>query len=441
MIPITLSELLCGSRSNDHPIALRNGVPLRFARFASDVAGIKERVLALGHNRAALVCRDTYAFAVGLFGLLHAGAEVIFPPNHQPGSIESLRGTFDLLVDDAFIAGVEGSTTALTPLAAERLSLEFFTSGSTGAPKRIVKSLAMFELEAKTIEALWGEIGGVRPVFSTVPHSHVYGLTFKLAWPLATGRPFTTETHELWETLTATLLPKAIIVSSPAHLSRLSNLPAIPIERRPSIVFTAGAPLSFSAAAETEMIFGTLPTEIFGSTETGAVATRQQISHDEAWRLFPGITMRYDEDGKLSLLSPFVGSDWLETADIVTPAEGGFHFRGRADRIVKIEGNRISLTDLEAAISRLPWVDTVAAVLIPGSSARLAAAVVLNECGRQQLTALGTFRFSRLLRSTLSDTYDPGSLPRSWRFIENLPSGHLGKRRDADILSLFETTS
>ncbi len=438
MTPVTLSRLLCGSRPDDHPIAFRSRSSLTFARFAADVAGTKERIIGLGHRRIALACRDTYAFAVGFFGLLHSETDIIFPPNSQPGTIEAMHDSFDFLIDDTFIAGVEGRTISLAPLDAERTSLSFFTSGSTGTPKRVLKSLAMFEREAETLERLWGTSAGNGPVLATVPHSHVYGFTFKLTWPLAAGRPFTSETHEFWETLLADLTEGAVVVSSPAHLSRLGALSPVAHALKPSRVLSAGAPLSFEAANEAQAIFGIRPTEIFGSTETGAVATRQQITDDEPWRLLPGISMRVEMDGRLSLLSSFVGNDWIETADIVASAGDGFRFLGRTDRIIKIEGKRVSLPETEQAITCLPWVTEAAAILIPGLPDRLAAAVVLNESGRQQLATLGAFRFSRLLRSALSDTYEPANIPRSWRFIESLPSGNLGKRREADILSLFE---
>jgi hypothetical protein len=63
---------------------------------------------------------------------------------------------------------------------------------------------------------------------------------------------------------------------------------------------------------------------------------------------------------------------------------------------------------------------------------------VPNLEGRERLAALGTFRFGRLLRKGLADMLDPASAPRYWRFVEALPSAELGKRRDGDILKLFE---
>jgi acyl-coenzyme A synthetase/AMP-(fatty) acid ligase len=439
MIPLTLSRLLNGSRPSDHPVALRGGAVLTFSRFAADVAGLDGRVRALGHRRIALACRDSYAFAVGLFALLHSGVEIVLPPNNQAGTLHTMRDAFEFLIDDAFVAACEPATAALHPLDPERPALTFFTSGSTGAPKCVAKSLGMFEREAAVLESVWGPSIGSNPVLSMVPHQHVYGLTFKLTWSLAAGRPFSTETHEMWETLIAAMKPGAVVVSSPAHLGRLGGLAPFAERDRPSLVFSAGAPLSLAAADETETVLGVRPTEIFGSTETGAFATRSQMREDEPWQLLPGMGMRCNGDGRLDLLSPFIGSDWFETADVVEPIDNGFRFRGRADRVVKIEGNRVSLIEVEQAIARLPWASAAAAVLIPGDPGRLAAAVVLTDSGRERHAALGAFRFGRLLRSALSDRYEPASLPRLWRFVDELPGTDLGKRRDADIRALFET--
>jgi hypothetical protein len=63
---------------------------------------------------------------------------------------------------------------------------------------------------------------------------------------------------------------------------------------------------------------------------------------------------------------------------------------------------------------------------------------VPSDEGRARLAALGKFRFGRLLRAGLADKLEPASTPRLWRFVEALPSAELGKRRDGDILKLFE---
>lgn len=442
MMPRPLSTVLTMDRA-DQIIALRDGQTFSLARFAADARGVSGRAATQKYRRAALVCRGSYAFTVGLFGLLGNDVEIVLPPNGQIGTLESLRGQFDVLVDDAFVDASEPAADgAVIPLNATRPSLRFFTSGSTGAPKRIEKTLAMLDREIAALDSLWGATIGHGPVYATVPHQHIYGLTFKILWPLASGRAFADETDDLWETLLTKLTADATLVSGPAHLGRIAGLAPLPATRAPRRVFSAGAPLSYDAAAEAKAILGRQPTEIFGSTETGAIATREQAVPDEAWTPLPGIAIRpCDDDGRLSLRSPWVSEDWFDTDDLIAPVEHGFRFRGRADRIVKIEGKRISLPEIEQNLCRLPWITLAAATLVPGSPARLAAAVVLNGQGRERLAVVGGFRFGRLLRAALADTQEAAGMPRLWRFVDALPSSDgLGKRRDADIRALFEMT-
>jgi acyl-coenzyme A synthetase/AMP-(fatty) acid ligase len=435
---LPLSALLCTGRAPDHPLALSGAGTMDFGRFAAETAGATSRLRATGCRRAALLCQDSYRFAIGLFGLLQAGMTAVMPSNGQPGTLNALSDAFDLMVDDAFLDGPCGDVAALTQIDPSQPVLEFFTSGSTGAPKRIIKTLAMLEREVATLDRLWGQELGHGPTVATVSHQHIYGLTFKLLWPLAAGRPFAGEMHDLWERLLDRLPADAVIVTSPAHLGRLSGLAPLAPARRPRGIFSAGAPLSFAAARETVAILGVCPTEIFGSTETGAIATRRQTSDQQAWQALPGIAIASDAEGRLKLRSPFLGNDdWFETEDIIEPAARGFHLRGRADRIVKIEGKRISLTGIEQALGRLPWTEAAAAVALPGDPIRLAVLVVPSEAGRAKLVEIGRFRFGRLLRKALSDTQEPAGLPRLWRFGDELPSGHMGKRRDAELLALF----
>ena len=237
---------------------------------------------------------------------------------------------------------------------------------------------------------------------------------------------------------TVTKPDAGVIVASPAHLGRLSGIAPLAPARRPRGVFSAGAPLSLAAARDAVAILGVCPTEIFGSTETGAIATRRQTGEDTAWQPLPGISVATDADGRLKLRSPFLGNDdWFETADLIEPAARGFHLRGRADRIVKIEGKRISLAEIEQALAHLPWAVAAAAVALPGDPVRLAVLVVPSEAGRARLAELGRFRFARLLRKAMTETQEPAGLPRLWRFADRLPGGDMGKRRDADLHALF----
>jgi acyl-coenzyme A synthetase/AMP-(fatty) acid ligase len=465
-----LGRLFVSGRAPGALMAMRDGVALPFGRFAADVAHTACVARAVGIARGAVLSADPYRFLVGLFGLMHAGATVVLPPDGLPGTLASLRDRFDavlcdtpeslpepvqfpvlaieeglprregLPVDEGVPIGNEqhGAAT-LVALDPATTLLEFFTSGSTGTAKRIVKPLAMLDREIATLDVLWGTTTGRRPALATVPFRHIFGLTFHLLWPLATGRPFASHVDDLWEKLLARDVADAVLVTSPAHLTRLSGIDPLPQGRRPARVFTAGAPLRPAQAREAASVLGVLPTEIFGSTETGAIATRTQHSGDEAWTPLPGIQVRTDDAGCMIVQSPFgpEGPPFVSADRIEMTPDGGFHFLGRADRIAKIEGKRVSLARLEQELAALPCVGDAAVVVLGGSPERLAAAVALNGDGRARLDTLGAFRFSRELRRQLSQVFEPAWLPKSWRFVNELPHGVMGKRREAEVKALF----
>ena len=67
----------------------------------------------------------------------------------------------------------------------------------------------------------------------------------------------------------------------------------------------------------------------------------------------------------------------------------------------------------------------------------LGAVVVASHAGKEKLMEMGEFRFSRLLRRELAHTQEPAGLPRLWRFVQSLPVGDMGKRKDRDLADLF----
>ena len=432
---MALSRLLVDGRNADHPVAFKKGKLITFSTLKADVMGTASRVAGCRH--AALLCQDSYYFIVGFLALLHAGATPVLPQNSSPKALEGLEDEFEYLVDDAFMDIKTSAGTTLAPIDSRHASLLLFTSGSTGTPKKIKKNVDMLEKEIAIFDQLWGQNSGRGPVHATVSHQHVYGLTFKLLWPLVTGRPFVSETSLHWEDLCATLTGDSMIISSPAHLDRLEGLDPLPAAGRPARIFSAGSLLSHEASQKTAAIFGCPPTEIFGSTETGAIATRCLIRGNEPWIALPGVRIDHDEKNQLVVYSPFAGQDRILTSDLIEQTPTGFHFRGRSDRVVKIEGKRVALDHIEQSLVTLPFVQMARVTLLAGKPDRLAAVIVPSAEGRVALEDMGPFRFGRLLRRELSEGCEASSLPRQWRFLEALPQQGTGKIPEATLHALF----
>lgn len=429
------------------PVAYTDGQVVDFARLRVDVGGNAARLEQAGCRRGLLVTHDAYWGAVGLLALLHAGAEAILAPDVRPASLFTLAGVYDRLVCDRRLdsaadplvlkPGGEGMALGrLDPTA----SVTVFTSGSTGEAKRVAKTLALLEGETAVVDEVLGQdVPMDTRVHGTVNHQHVYGLAFRLCWPLASGRVFVGSTHELWNDALYALAGGDVLVSSPAHLSRLDGVVPLGSHRQLSLVLSAGSALAEEAARTAAMVFGVPVTEIFGSTETGAVAWRCRASPDPLWHALPGIAVNAGKKGLLRVRSPLVPGDHFEGADrIAMEADGGFRLLGRMGRVVKIEGKRVSLLEVENRLHALPEVENAVVVAVGGAQARLAAAVVLSTAGKAGLAKLEPFRFSRTLRRALAASLTPAALPRQWRFVGALPCSSLGKQRRADIAALFE---
>jgi acyl-coenzyme A synthetase/AMP-(fatty) acid ligase len=450
---VPLSKLLSEGRDDDAVVAATAEKTVDFGTFRRDVAWNAARLRGLDCKRGLLAAQDCYWAAVGLMALHHAHATAIFPPNLRAGG----HGQWGA---DCILSEIEASDVAASGSSHCRLEpgkespqsfatldpccvrLELFTAGSTGQHKRVTKTLADMEAEAREIHLTLGR--SLRPgaMTATVPYHHLYGLTFRLVWPLCAGWRIAGRTHEYWESLAADLAPDAILVTSPAHLTRLPPS-EIPADRRPQLVLSAGAALSDEAAEAAAAYLGTPVTDIFGSTETGVIAYRHRTGPRQPWRPFANVKVKPLEDGRLAVRSPHMSghaaNGWFETEDLMAPGDDrSFHLRGRADRVVKIEGIRISLLELEQKLLRSPLVADAAVVGLQTEPDSLGAAIVLTDEGRHVLAEIEAFRLGRRLRRELARTIAPSGLPRRWRFLDRLPQAVLGKRRQDDIRALFQ---
>lgn len=444
---VPLSRLFPAGRPSGTTMVERDGIGLSFAQLAADVSGTAARLERRAVRRALLVAEDGYWFLVGLLALLQVDAEIVMPPNAQPGTLSALCQAGDLLVTDqpsppidslTLAPAGDGEARALRPLDPERCRFSFFTSGSTGERKRIGKTLAQLETEILALESLWGGRLGDASVLGTVSHQHIFGLTFRLLWPVMAGRAFAARLHFTWESLLGALAQPSVLVVSPAHLSRLDGLAPLGRAARPRAIFTAGAPLSPAASRHAAMLLGDFAIEIFGSTETGAIAWRQQAEGDVPWRPLPGIDVAVGREETLELHSPFlVPGEIYRSADRIELVDGGFRFRGRTDRVVKIEGKRVGLAEVERDLVALPWVHEAAVIALAERRSFLAAAIVLSRDGRDALAQHGKFRFERQLRQALGATQDWAGLPRRWRFLDALPRDGMGKCPTSAIEALF----
>ncbi len=444
---IPLSRLLATGRPERSVVCADGGRDLAWRDFAHRAGAIAHALSRRDEQRWLIHCERPFDFAAALLAVLHSGKRAVIAPGFQPGMVEQLRPAFDATVGEDSSAEVNPSALApaafaFAPLAPRAALIDLFTSGSSGEPKRIEKSLAQLETEVAALESCWGRAIGRATMVATVPHHHIYGMLFRLAWPLAAGRPFDAalcaDPALLLERLERA--GEAAVVSSPAHLARLPELIALE-SLRPAAraIFSSGGPLPLAAALEFARRFGAPPIEVYGSTETGGIGWRAQSAGEDgaAWTPFPGMALDTDAAGALRLRSPYLPSDdWLTLSDAATLLpDGRFLLKGRLDRVAKIEGKRVSLPELEQGLRQHPWVRDAAVVALAGRRERLGAIVVLRDPAR--LREQGRHRLIAALRDYLLARFDRVVVPRHWRFPGRLPADARGKLTAKALSALF----
>jgi 3-hydroxymyristoyl/3-hydroxydecanoyl-(acyl carrier protein) dehydratase/acyl-CoA synthetase (AMP-forming)/AMP-acid ligase II len=389
-------------------------------------------------TRYVLHSTDTLQFAAMLFGAWHAGKCALVPSDLQAGSVLQLG----VPVDGQ--AGMEGGLVAgppsikeWQPLDGELPLLEMFTSGSTGQPTSIPKALRQLDHELAGLAATLDLGPRDARVVGTVSHQHMYGIVFRLLLPLVTGRPF--ETQRLTQVHDLARLPApegCLLVSSPAQLARLPS--GAEVGSRIHALLSAGGPLGEDAARACRDELGVVPTEIYGSSETGAVAWRHRgASGAGAWQPLPEVEFRAVE-GLLQIRAPqLADSGWFHSADRVVMSGGSFELAGRSDRIVKLEEKRVSLDAVERVLMASGLLRQARALVL--EEARPALAVIaMPDAAGWELAGEGKPKLVAALTETLRKSAEAEVLPRSWRFVDPWPVTADGKSPEALLRARFD---
>jgi acyl-CoA synthetase (AMP-forming)/AMP-acid ligase II len=426
----------------------RNGAPVAHGELLARARAWAALGRESGARDIALYIEDSIEFAAALVGAWLAGKTVWLVADTLPASCAALAGEVG-----AFWGEFPAACAPQAPQAAHDCppawetpgpgfpALVVHTSGSTGAPTAIRKRFSQLSSEIDALETAFGALAGDATVLSTVSHHHIYGLLFRVLWPLLAGRPVEAARHEFPETLAPRLAAgPCLLLASPAHLKRLPEHLDWRGAAQLRAVFSSGGMLERAASLHARSLLGQAPIEVYGSSETGGVAWRQRTPGGlDDWTPFAGVEWRLDADGLLELTSGPAGG-WQRLADRVEATEGGrFVLRGRLDRIVKIEEKRVSLDAIEAALGAtgLAREARVLACLDGGVRQSLAAFVVPSETGQALLDAGGRNALSARLRSALADSTHAVALPRRWRYLERLPVNAQGKTTQADLLALL----
>lgn len=422
------------------------------AQWFNIVAGYRDVLVKSPAKTWLLFESDTYMFSALFYALLSAGKSILLPQSAQPGHIREVKtkvqgsiGSADIDPDIVSQSNFPNRPSAILGINSDA-SVSFYTSGSTGQAKVIEKKFSQLQTEISCLESNFGAKVKDSVLLSTVSHQHIYGLLFKVLWPLTKGHAFVCQAFEYPEhivnKITSSNFDSVTLIASPAHLHRLClDNPLLPLKQHLHCIFSSGGPLDADKNISLQQQLECPVIEVYGSTETGGIGWRHRDSiTDDIWETFEGVSVAHQPNTDLLLLSSpyllqkqFKGDDRIELI-----SDQQFRLLGRADDIVKIEEKRISLLEVQTRCKQHKYVQDACILVIGSKRKQLAAVIELNALGKEAKENMPLYLFHRLFRAYLAQWFEAVTLPKKFRYPSEIPYNAQGKINRQAMESYFE---
>lgn len=375
------------------------------------------------------LCRDRYGFLVTFGALLVAGRVNLLPHSAAPRVIDELETEYAAFrVEDDAVTAIQSArkpACGIPDVAATQPAAVLFTSGSTGKPGAQTKAWGELVGSSRAALQRFGLATRRHDIVATVPAQHSYGFESSTLYALCgagvihSGNPLFPA--DVRAALAAMESPR-VLVTTPLHLEACLEAEL----DWPSLVFalSATAPMPRELPRRAERALDAPLQEIYGSSETGAIASRRSAT-DEAWTPYPGIRL-YREGERFHVTAPFLPAPRALSDRFALGADGCFEWRGRRENQIKIAGKRITLDELNARLLAVPEVEDGGFVVPQAPHKRLAAVVVAPTLAPEAI------------RARLAEAMDPVFLPRPLVKVERLTHTATGKIARAELLGHLE---
>ncbi|MBU1568875.1 MAG: acyl--CoA ligase [Proteobacteria bacterium] len=399
--------------------------------------------------QGAVVCyaaEDKATMAASLLASLAGGPTLLLPYAFSINALAQLHKAtgFTTAIADTSKEFPEGvKVLSPTPVGAAALPtstqidpqselVKIFTGGSTGTP----------QVWSKTGENIFGEgfflaqrfaVSEDDCILATIPPYHIYGLLFSVILPLVSS---------------ATVI--SITPSFPNEICGIAKkqdvtiLASVPIHYRVLRDRKMSLRLAFSSAGmldqEDNQMFCRQNShgivEVYGSTETGGIATRNRSLGEEFFTPFPTISWKIN-DSRLAVHSPYISPDlpvddvgFFTTSDRVEArGTNQFALKGRTDTVTKVGGKRVDLQEIGLLIKQQPGVTDCVVTALPEAGGREHCIGALIQ---------GDTANTKAIKTQLSNSLEPYALPRRLKKVDRIPVSDNGKYDWIAIARLLE---
>lgn len=399
------------------------------------------------NTAAAILTRSPGAFVRAHLHALHSGQCSFLIPDQGLDLLKEAAQHCDQLTvytdrpDDPALAGYKAMSVADLPthrtipaeVAPGTTVAVLFTSGSTGRAQLVPKTFQNFAGEAQSLDQLFRPQGEQVRILTTLPFEHMYGYMYGFFWPRLFGLDAPTSRITLPAALAEELRQSDLplwLITTPLHLNAFAEtgLRTEKVTR----VFSATSPLTPSLAAQAKQCFGVTVTDIYGSTETGTIASRQMPGEPDLWECIPGRSLSQSADGRIQLdcvdlPGPELLSDVLEL-----PSPRQFRVLGRSADLVKVAGKRTALGALNAALLSAPGVRDGCFWVPDHHEGTDVGRLVAFAALREGATKDGVIAHLR------TQVY-PLFLPRPLLIVDDLPRDAVGKLPREALRELYAT--
>lgn len=432
---------LIGSYNEDAIIAWLDGQPVMYGDFLADILHVASRL----PNKKYIfnLCEDRYLFLVTFAAIIVNGQTNLLPPNKKSNEIADIARDYadccyvsetaydNLDIDKAIIKlplqHAVDRVEQIPSIDKQHPAVVIFTSGSTGQARGNLKTWHELVEGIRHFQTNLGiGDGHDYSVVATVPPQHMYGLETSILLPLVGGvrvssqRPFYPE--DILNVLHVMPRP-VILITTPLQLKACaySGLDWPEIE----LVVCSTAPLSVELAIESEQAMHTRVMEIYGSTETGAIAGRR-TALEEQWSLFSD----YRIDPQRNVFIAKHMAEPIELNDhVLMLSENTFKLMGRKSDLIKIAGKRGSIGDLNNKLKSIEGVKD-GVFIYPDDSMGLTSRLIVLVVAPDTTEAT--------ILEKLAELIDPAFLPRPLVKVDCLPYTEVNKLRRYDLLDLYK---